>query len=210
MENLSNLKDQHPLKIFKDWLKSAEEHPEIKQANAMVLSTIRPGPTGDNDFEASSRVVLLKEIYEGELIFYTNYYSSKAYELKHSSAVNFYWLALGRQVRMEGQASKIPREKSVQYWKTRPWESQISQYISNQSKKLESRAVLEKQYEQARKKFYGKEVPCPDHWGGYGFRPWLIEFWVEKPHRLHDRLVFKEKFFHLFSKKKWKSHLLYP
>lgn len=209
MENLSSLKDKDPIKIFEKWWQEAKEHKEIPQADAMVLSTIVFGHT-EYDVKPVSRVVLLKEITQGELIFYTNYRSAKAYQLKHESALNFYWQALGRQVRMEGMAEKIDRKKSTQYWKTRPRESQISQYISEQSKKLDSRMILEKKWQEAERKFSGKEIPCPDHWGGYSFLPDLIEFWVEKSHRLHDRLVFKKKLFYGFSKQKWKSHLLYP
>ena len=209
MEELSSLKDKNPIDIFKDWLKTAEEKITAPhQANAMVLSTVYVKT--DNDFSVSSRVVLLKEVRDGDLIFYTNYHSQKAWELRQASALNFYWPELARQVRFQGVTSKIPREQSVKYWNTRSWESQISQYISEQSEKLESRAVLEKKRQEAEKKFYGKQVPCPFHWGGYAFTPWKIEFWVEKPHRLHDRLVFEEKMFSLFSKRKWKTYLLYP
>ena len=209
LDNLSYLKDKDPIEVFKEWWQEAERHEKIPQANAMVLSTIVIGST-EQDVSVTSRVVLLKEVHEEELIFYTNYRSAKAYQLKHESALNFYWQALGRQVRMEGVTSKIDRKKSEQYWKTRPRESQISQYISEQSGKLDSRMTLEKKWQEAERKLAGKEVPCPYHWGGYGFNPHLIEFWLEKPYRLHDRLVFKKKFFSTFSKKKWKSHFLYP
>ncbi len=212
MESLSDLKDKDPIQIFENWLKSAEEALEVKEASAMVLSSIMHSGSSNRDFKVSSRVVLLKEVHEGNLIFYTNYKSPKAYQLrkKHKSALNFYWPALGKQVRMEGITAKIPRDKSVQYWKTRPQKSQISQYISEQSEKLESRTVLKKKWEEAQRKFYEKQVPCPDDWGGFGFTPLLIEFWLEKPHRLHDRIVFKKKFFGMLLKQKWVSHLLYP
>ncbi len=211
MDRLSFLKNKDPVEIFKDWLKTAEEDPKVPQANAMVLSTIEWSGPADSDYKASSRVVLLKEVRDdGEMLFYTNYNSPKARNLKYESALNFYWQALGRQVRMEGVTLKTTRETSIKYWNTRPRESKLSQYISKQSEKLESRKELEKQYEQARQKFYGKEIPCPYHWGGYGFNPHLIEFWQEQAHRLHERLVFKKKLFGMFSKKKWKSHLLYP
>ena len=209
MENLSILQNQDPLQIFKNWLKEAKQHPDIKEPTAMVLSTIKYGLSA-NDFTVSSRVVLLKEVQNGELIFFTNYQSAKAYQIKYGVGLNFYWPALGRQVRMEGVALKTTRDISVQYWDTRPRESQISQYISEQSKKLKNREVLEKKRQEAEKKFYGKKIPCPQHWGGYGFTPHLIEFWSENPHRLHNRLVFEQKWLAMFSKKKWQTYLLYP
>ena len=207
MNDLSILKDKDPIHIFNTWLKEAEEHPEINQANAMVLSNFNRSTSHIGG--VSSRVVLLKEIQEEMLIFYTNYNSVNKNELVHyPSALNFYWSAISKQIRLEGKITKIKREQSLQYWKTRSWESQISQYISKQSTKLEDPNILEKKWQEAQKQFHGKEVPCPPHWGGYAFSPHSIEFWMEKPHRLHDRLLFVKKTG--FLQKKWTSHLLYP
>ena len=220
MEDLSFLKDKEPLEIFKTWLQEAEEHSEIDQANAMVLSSCHSTSKhtfkilgfnfSKQKFRVSSRVVLLKGIQEENLLFYSNYTSLKSDQLsKNPSALNFYWPALGKQIRLEGTTRLTHRSQSTQYWKTRPWESQVSQYISQQSAKLENRKILEKKWEEAQRKFYGKEVPCPHHWGGFAFQPHLIEFWRERPHRLHDRLVFAKKS-SFRSKKQWKSYLLYP
>ncbi|MDE0518428.1 MAG: pyridoxamine 5'-phosphate oxidase [Bdellovibrionales bacterium] len=205
MEQLSALKDKNPIQILKDWLQEAENHPEISQANTMVLSSV----SSYGKLRVSSRVVLLKEIQEDQFIFYTNYKSLKGRQLRFRQpcALNFYWPFLKKHIRLEGVTKKIDRSLSLKYWKSRPRESQISQYISQQSEKLENRSVLEKKWQETQKEFYGKEIPCPSHWGGVAFHPNLIEFWIEKPHRLHDRLLFKNKF---FFKKKWQSYLLYP
>ena len=211
LENLSTLKDKDPIQILKDWLQEAENHSEIPQANTMVLSSLSMETFSKSRFRISSRVVLLKEIQENSLIFYTNYKSLKSRQLRFRQpcALNFYWPALNKQIRMEGITKKVKREQSLQYWKTRSRESQISQYISQQSDTLKSRSVLEKKWQETQKQFYGKDIPCPHHWGGFAFSPDLIEFWMERPHRLHDRLLFKNKSFFSF-KKKWRPYLLYP
>ena len=163
----------------------------------------------------SSRVVLLKEVTKDSLIFYTNYKSLKGAQLRFnlcSVALNIYWPALNKQIRIEGKIQKISRKKSLEYWNTRPFESQISQFVSQQSKPLENRPLLEQKWQEAKNKFAGKEVPCPPHWGGFAVYPHLIEFWQEKPHRLHDRLLFiqKRKFIFWTQKNQWTSTLLYP
>ena len=217
-ETLSNLKDQDPIELLKAWLKEAQEHPEVKQATAMVLSNYGGAffmgafPMG-HIIRLSSRVVLLKEITSDSLLFYTNYKSLKGAQLQlgyRYVALNFYWPALNKQIRVEGTIRKIKREKSLEYWKTRPFESQISQFISQQSKPLENRSLLEQKWQEARKKFYGQPVPCPRHWGGFAVRPSLIEFWKEQPHRLHDRLLFIKKRKFWVRKSQWTSTLLYP
>ena len=205
MNNLSTLKNRNPIHILKNWLKEAEEHSQINQPKAMVLSSFNVN--SNNKPKVSSRIVLLKEIQKEHLIFYTNYKSLKSNQLKNSAALNFYWSALGKQIRLEGKANKTNRAQSLQYWKTRPRESQISQYISKQSSTLKNRSLLEKTWEKTQKQFHGKEIPCPLHWGGFSFRPVLIEFWVEKPYRLHERLLFTKK---SLSALKWEPRFLYP
>lgn len=182
----------------------------------MVLSSLSMNAFTDisftGRFRVSSRVVLLKEIKEDQLFFYTNYKSLKGRQLRFRQpcALNFYWPPLKKQIRLEGVTKKIKRSSSLKYWESRSRESQISQYISQQSKKLESRNVLEKKWQETQKKLYGKDIPCPSHWGGFVFLPHLIEFWIEKPYRLHERLQFKNKGRFPFTKKKWQSQLLYP
>ena len=204
MENLSTLRDKDPIQILKSWLQEAEESTESNQVNAMVLSSFNTN--ADGKYKISSRVVLLKDIIKEDLIFYINYNSLKSHQLKNPSALNFFWPILNKQIRLEGKTKRTNREQSLQYWKTRPKESQISQYISKQSEKLKNRNILKKKWQETQKKFQEKDIPCPTHWGGIAFRPDLIEFWMEKPHRLHDRLLFVKNPI----KKQWQSTLLYP
>ena len=207
MDSLSALKNQNPIRILKKWLKEAEKLEETNHANTMVLSSF--SKQTNNQVRISSRVVLLKEIKKGELIFYTNYNSLKGQQIQNPVALNFYWPALGRQIRLEGRTKKINRKSSIQYWKTRSYESKLSQYISKQSSILENRNYLEQQWQEAKEKLHKKPIPCPAHWGGVAFNPNRIEFWVEKPHRLHDRLLFI-KSTSKTAKKRWKTQLLYP
>lgn len=227
MQSLVELKAQNPISILEQWLKEAQEHPEAKEPTAMVLSTIQyrfnlSAKLNISTFHwPTSRVVLLKEIQENQLIFYTNYTSDKGKQcsglpIRLSGrqvyvALNFYWTYLGKQVRVIGKTKKTSREKSIAYWNSRSRESQISQYISKQSEKLDSRETLEKKWQEAQKQFAGKNIPCPNHWGGYAVTPHFIEFWQEKPHRLHERLQFTKKTKGFFSKTtEWTSTLVYP
>ncbi len=219
MQSLAELKDQNPLLILQQWLKEARDHSEAKEPTAMVLSTIKYTFDPTSFCWPTSRVVLLKEIQQDQLIFYTNYKSNKG---KHCSglmiysfilpiyvALNFYWPYLGKQVHVIGKIKKTSREQSITYWNSRSRESQISQYISKQSEKLDSREILEKKWQEAQTQFAGKKIPCPSYWGGYAVTPHFIEFWQEQPHRLHDRLQFKSKGF--FKKtNEWISTLVYP
>ena len=220
MQSLAELKVQNPISILEQWVKEAQEHPEAKEPTAMVLSTIQyrlslNAKLNINTFHwPTSRVVLLKEIQKNQLIFYTNYTSDKGKQCSGLPfrlsgrqmyvALNFYWNYLSKQVRIIGKIKKISREKSITYWNSRSRESQISQYISKQSEKLNSRETLEKKWQEVQTQFTGKNIPCPPHWGGYAVIPHFIEFWQERPHRLHDRLQFIKK------STEWTSTLVYP
>ncbi len=208
MKCFSDLIHKYPIDLLKTWLKEATDHPHIKEANAMVLSTMHRTFYAQ---EVSSRIVLLKDIQAEKLIFYTNYNSPKGRSLsryvKPYAALNFHWPALTRQIRLEGILQKTSIEQSCRYWETRSRESQISQYISQQSCKLENRKLLETLWSEAQKKFEDKKIPRPLHWGGVSFIPHKIEFWQERPHRLHDRLLFVKKG---FLTKKWIGCVLYP
>ena len=227
MQSLTELKDQNPIFILQQWLQEAQEHPEAKEPTAMVLSTIKykfdPGAYKFNISAfhwPTSRVVLLKEIQADQLIFYTNYASDKGKQCSGLPvrlsgrqvyvALNFYWNYLGKQVRIIGKIKKTSREKSIAYWNSRSRESQISQYISKQSEKLDSRETLEKKWQEAQSQFAGKDIPCPAHWGGYAITAYFVEFWQERPHRLHDRLQFKRKEGFFKKTSKWTSTLVYP
>ena len=188
-----------PIKVLDQWLKQALKIKVYKKSWPMVLSTI-------DKTKVNSRVVLLKELYRGELIFYTNYLSQKGKEIqnKPQSAFNFYWPALKKQIRGQAYLKKTSRKKSILYWKSRSRESQISQWMSQQSKAVRDKKTLENFRKQAEAQFNNQVIPCPKHWGGYSLKIQTIEFWIEGKHRLHDRFLFERK------GKIWKHKRLFP
>ena len=188
-----------PLKVLDLWLEQALKIKVYKKSWPMVLSTAYKNT-------ANSRVVLLKELNRGKLIFYTNYLSQKGQEIKSNpkGAFNLYWPQLKKQIRGQGLLKKASRKKSVLYWKTRSRESQISQWLSQQSKPIADKRVLKILREQTEKQFKNKLVPCPQRWGAYELKIQTIEFWIEGKHRLHDRFLFEK------SRKNWKINRLFP
>ena len=172
----------------------------IANSNAMVIATA--GGRG----RPSARMVLLKEFDHNGFVFYTNYESRKASELETNpyGSILFFWDALERQVRIEGRVHRTTREESRKYFATRPRESQISAWISRQSSVLMDRSGLEASAAALEKKFSGREIRCPDFWGGYRLVPDCFEFWQGKPYRLHERALYKK------NGKKWIVNLLFP
>ena len=199
LEIKKSLGSVQPLVVLDRWLKEALKISGLKEPWAMVLSTSHNG-------KVSSRVVLLKLIDQGHLIFYTNYLSKKGRDMESNprAALNFYWPQLGRQIRVEGLVKKISRKKSVSYWKTRSRASQLSQWISQQSQEVLDRKQLEILKKSAEKTFRSKEIPCPRHWGGYALHIKKLEFWKNREHRLHDRFLFEKK------AGAWKKQRLFP
>jgi pyridoxamine 5'-phosphate oxidase len=188
-----------PLDIFKTWMDEAKAHPGIKEASAMSLAT-------SDGRELHSRIVLCRGWTEEGFTFFTNYQSRKGLDLAKDSAASavFYWDPVFRQISISGTVTKTSREVSEKYWNSRARESQLSQYISHQSQEVESREILEQAWTKAEKEFAGKTIPCPAHWGGYLLSPRLIEFWVGKPGRLHDRFEFQK------NQKVWTLRRLFP
>jgi pyridoxamine 5'-phosphate oxidase len=175
-----------PLRLFHEWLQCAADA-KLAEVNAMVVSTV--GATG----MPSSRMVLCKAADVRGFVFYTNYRSRKATEIEAHPrvALLFPWHPLGRQVRVEGVASKVEPAESDEYFASRPRGAQISAWASEQSSMVGSRSVLEERTADAEAAYAGVDVPRPPHWGGIRVEPHVVEFWQGRRDRLHDRLVYR-------------------
>ena len=171
-----------PFALFTSWLDKAVED-QNPEPNAFVLSTV------DSNFQPQSRVVLLKEIEDTSFVFYTNYTSQKGKDLKNNPNVSmlFFFPFSQRQIRIHGRAKPLSREKAVEYFATRPLESQVSAMASAQSSKVTRTELIEKAAELRNS---GK-IECPKDWGGYAIMPNYFEFWQGQPGRLHDRIIYK-------------------
>lgn len=176
-----------PFRQFEKWFQEAEGA-KIPEPNAMVLSSVGA------DGRPSARTVLLKGVDGRGFVFYSNYESRKGRELEGNShaAVVFPWIMLERQVIVEGQVTKVPREESEAYFHSRPRASQLAAWISQQSRIISGRSLLEDSYKELEKKYAGEEVPLPPHWGGWRLAPTSVEFWQGRRSRLHDRLRYRK------------------
>jgi pyridoxamine 5'-phosphate oxidase len=174
-----------PFQLFDEWFAEARAS-EINDSEAMALAT------ADAVGNPTVRMVLLKGHGPGGFVFYTNEQSVKGQQLAEnpSAALLFHWKSLRRQVRIEGEVARVPNEQADAYFATRSRDSQLGAWASDQSRPLESRAVFEERYEEMKRRFDGQQVARPPHWGGYRVIPNRIEFWSDRPHRLHERRVF--------------------
>ena len=172
-----------PIVQFGIWFEQARAA-GLREPNAMTLATSTP------DGRPSARLVLLKGIDDSGFVFYTNYESRKGRELADNprAALVFYWPELERQVRVEGEVSRVTREASETYFHSRPVGSQLGALASRQSEVIENREILEQRLLELEQAHAGHPVPLPESWGGYRLSPESIEFWQGRPNRLHDRL----------------------
>ena len=188
-----------PFALFDEWFAEARAS-EPNDPEAMALAT------ADSDGRPSVRMVLLKGHGPQGFVFYTNQRSRKGEELLENphAALLFHWKSLRRQVRIEGTVSIVAGDEADAYFASRSRDSQLGAWASDQSSSLPSRAEFEKRYEQMRAKFDGVEVPRPPYWGGYRVTPQAMEFWSDRPHRLHERRLFSR------GSQGWTEGLLYP
>lgn len=175
----------NPIDQFEIWLHEAIKN-KLPEPNLMHLST------ATCEGKPSGRIMLLKGFDNSGFVFFSNYESRKGNELTRNpyAAITFLWLALVRQVRIEGKVSMISAAESDVYFQSRPRTSQISAWISEQSKVLCNRAEFENRFRQADKLFNGKPVDRPPHWGGYCLKPSRVEFWQGRAGRMHDRIAY--------------------
>ncbi len=175
-----------PFSQFERWLEQAVAS-EIKDPTAMCVATV------DESGQPSQRIVLLKDFSEQGFVFYTNLGSRKAQELGQNDKVclHFPWHPLERQVIVYGRAERLPNAKVLKYFLSRPKESQLAAWASEQSRPVSSRSALMQKFAEMKHKFSKGDVSLPSFWGGYLVKPHQIEFWQGGEHRLHDRFMYR-------------------
>ena len=190
-----------PLRLFAAWFEEAKRS-EPSDASAMTLATV------DTDGLPNARMVLLKGFDERGFVFYTNVDSAKGHELRHHSkaALVFHWKSLNRQVRLRGTVEPVDPSEADAYFATRPRLAQIGAWASKQSAPLESRMAFEKAIALAMAKYAVGTVPRPQNWSGYRVMPLVMEFWHDRPYRLHDRIEFRRA----ATNEPWSKTRLYP
>ncbi|MGY5796675.1 pyridoxamine 5'-phosphate oxidase [Rheinheimera faecalis] len=177
-----------PFLQFEGWLKDAVAA-ELPDPTAMCVATV------DSSGQPSQRLVLLKDVSSKGFVFYTNLGSRKASELEHNPKVclHFPWHPLERQVIVYGTAERVPASQVMSYFLSRPKESQLAAWASEQSRPVSTRQVLMQKFAEIKHKFEQGEVPVPSFWGGFLVKPHQIEFWQGGEHRLHDRFMYKQQ-----------------
>lgn len=190
-----------PFGLFAAWFAEAKAA-EINDPEAMALATVDPSGLPD------VRMVLLKDADARGFVFYTNDESAKGAELSSmpKAALVLHWKSLRRQVRVRGPVERVSAAEADAYFASRSRPSQLGAWASEQSRPLDARATFEARYAAIEKRFDGKDVPRPAHWGGYRIVPVQIEFWMDRPYRLHDRIRFTRE----SAGAAWQKMRLYP
>jgi len=190
-----------PFILFGEWMKEAEKT-ELNDATAMALAT------ADASGFPDVRMVLLKDVSPEGFVFYTNLESAKGEELAENpqAALCFHWKSLRRQIRVRGDISPVADAEADAYFASRAKDSQIGAWASRQSRPLQSRFELEKEVARFAAKYVIKSVERPPHWSGFRLAPRQIEFWQDRPFRLHDRLVFQRE----APSAPWQTSKLFP
>jgi pyridoxamine 5'-phosphate oxidase len=190
-----------PFALFEQWFAEAGKS-EPNDPNAMSLATV------DADGLPDVRMVLLKGADERGFVFYSNEESAKGLEIAASpkAAVLFHWKSLRRQIRLRGSVAYVSDEEADSYFRSRPRDSRIGAWASQQSRPLESRFALEKAIAHYAAKFGVGDVPRPPYWRGFRLMPIAMEFWRDRPFRLHDRVLFTRE----GTEASWRRQRLYP
>ena len=190
---------EDPIKLFDDWLAEARAS-EPNDPEAMALAS------ADGEGRPSVRMVLLKGHGVDGFSFFTNVGSRKGEELAANPVASllFHWKSLRRQVRIDGSIERVSDAEADEYFATRGRDSQLGAWASEQSRPLDHRGTFETRFEEARMRFDGGDVPRPPYWTGFRLRPERIEFWEDRPHRLHHRRLFTRR------DDGWSIGLLYP
>ena len=188
-----------PFLQFEAWFKEANETEPIP--NAMSLATV------NHSGSPMMRTVLLKLFDDNGFVFFTNYKSRKAEQISENQnvAVLFNWVALERQVSINGVAEKVETSESLKYFMGRPRGSQLGAWVSDQRSVLSSRKILEMKLDEIKRKFGENEIPLPEFWGGFRIKPKRFEFWQGRPNRLHDRFLYSK-----IDDESWKIERLAP
>jgi pyridoxamine 5'-phosphate oxidase len=191
--------ENEPFSLFGAWLKDAEAS-EINDPNAVALATV------DADGMPNVRMVLLKSFDHDGFVFFTNYESQKGREIlgQKKAAMVFHWKSLRRQVRVRGSVTPVSEAEADDYFESRPRGSRIGAWASKQSRALESRFALEKAVAEYTVKFGIGHIPRPAHWSGFRLAPSSMEFWHDRPFRLHDRVEFTR------AEGGWEKTRMYP